>query len=51
MKPKLLKLRPRQAAINNKDVCPVEGGDAVNIIKILELAESSSRTGKTVALV
>jgi scyllo-inositol 2-dehydrogenase (NADP+) len=37
-------------AINNKGVCPVKCGDALNIIKIIELAEFSSRTGKTVAL-
>ncbi len=37
-------------AVNNKDICPVKSEDAQNIIKILELAEVSSLTGKTVKL-
>ncbi len=37
-------------AINNKKVCPVKCEDALNIIKILEQAEISSRSGKTIKL-
>lgn len=37
-------------AIGNGGVCPVSGEDAMKVIKILELAEISSREGKTVTL-
>jgi len=37
-------------AIRNDGVCPVSGEDALDVIKILELAENSTREGKTVTL-
>ena len=37
-------------AIRGDGVCPVSGEDALNVIKILELAENSNREGKTVLL-
>ncbi len=37
-------------ALNNEGVCPVSSEDALNVIKILELAEESNRNRKTVTL-